>query len=266
MKQIQTELLESVMVARIGNLPGGYMNDQTATELVALLDQLDDLPSVRCVIFTGAEDGVFIRHFDVQVLEERGRKMAEKGFTFDCSRPVPETPYLQALRRIELSPLPFIAALNGTAMGGGFELALACDFRLAQDGPYQIGLPEINIGLLPGAGGTQRLTRLLGQARALELIMTGTVLSPRRAAEYGLLMRCTDGPVLPEAMQLAKTLAAKPPRAMAHIKQLINGANEQPLEQGLADERTLFCDLMVDEHSIELMRRMNSGEIVITGE
>jgi len=132
----------------------GCLDPRSETELAAALDAIDADAALRAVVVTGTGGGVFVRHYDVVTLEARARQMAERGLSFSLDRPVPESPYLRCLRRIESSPRPFIAAIDGIAMGGGFELALACDLRLAQAGDYPIGLPEVNIGLLPGAGGT----------------------------------------------------------------------------------------------------------------
>lgn len=242
-----------IAVVRFSNPPDGYMTDETSIGLLAALDQIDANDAIRAVILTGANDGVFIRHFDVRILESRGRDLREKGVTFTLDRLVPEAPLHTALRRIERSPLPFIAALNGTAMGGGFEIALACDIRLAQEGDYWIGLPEVNIGLLPGAGGTQRLPAVIGQARALEFILTGATVTPVRAAELGLVSRAVNAPVLAHARALAGSLAAKPQKALAHVKHLMRGNGS------LDAERTLFCDLMVSDEAIDLMSAMNAG-------
>ena len=113
--------------------------------------------------------------------------MSDKGMTFDTARPVPESPYLACLRRMENMSKIFIAAINGTAMGGGFELALACDIRLVKDGASHLGLPEVNLGILPGAGGTQRLPRLIGEGRALEMMLLGRTISPAEALDLGIV-------------------------------------------------------------------------------
>jgi len=235
------------------------MDATTEAELAAALDAIDGREDLQVVVLSGAQDGVFIRHYDVGVLEERARKMQARGLTFSIDRPVPESPIHRCLRRIETSPRIFIAALNGTAMGGGYELALACDLRIAQAGDYRIGLPESNIGLLPGAGGTQRLPALVGQARALEYLLLGRTFTPQQAAAAGLVNECCSGSALDRALEIARLLAAKQPAALAHIKRLVRSA------AGFADERTLFCDLMVDSRSIEMMAQMNAGERRIEG-
>jgi len=251
-----------VAVLRFHNPPHGTMDGTTEVELEAALDAIENTEALRVAILTGAQDGVFIRHYDVRVLEERARKMQARGLTFSTERPVPDSPIHRCLRRIETSNKMFIAALNGTAMGGGYELALACDLRIAQDGDYRIGLPESNIGLLPGAGGTQRLAGLIGPAKALEYILLGKTFTPALAAAAGLVNECCTGPALERALELARQLAAKQPRALAHIKRLLRGANAGT---AFADERTLFCDLMVDPRSIELMAQMNAGKLRIEG-
>lgn len=251
---------------RFHNPPHGFMDERTENELGSALDAIDAAPDLAAVVLTGAEDGVFIRHYDVGVLEARARAMAARGLKFTTDRPVPESPIHRCLARIEASPRIFIAALNGTAMGGGYELALACDLRYAQRGPWRIGLPETNIGLLPGAGGTQRLAALIGADRALESILLGRTFSPEEAAAAGLVHACVEAPVLGYALGIAARLADRPLAALAHVKRLVRSAARVPFAQGLAEERTLFCDLMVNPATIEHMRQMNAGERAITGE
>lgn len=253
---------DGIVVLRFDNPPHGYMDGATEAELEAALDEIERTERLRVVILTGAQQGVFIRHYDVGVLEERARKMQARGLTFSTDRPVPESPIHRCLRRIEASPRIFIAALNGAAMGGGYELALACDLRIAQAGDYRIGLPESNIGLLPGAGGTQRLPALVGRAKALEYLLLGRTFDPKEAVLAGLVNECCPGPALERALEIARQLAAKQPRALAHVKRLVRRVDAD----GLAEERTLFCDLMVDSRSIELMKQMNSGERGIEGD
>ena len=166
-QRLASQAQGAVLQVQLFNPPLGCMDAQTETELLALLDRVDATPAWRVVLFTGRDAGVFVRHYDVGVLEQRGRDMAARGLRFVLDRPVPEAPLHRALARIEASDRIFIAAINGTCMGGGYELALACDLRYAQAGRYRIGLPEVNIGLLPGAGGTQKLQRVMGAARAL---------------------------------------------------------------------------------------------------
>jgi len=247
-------------ILRFLNDDSGYMDDGTEVALGEAIDSVEADDSVRAVILTGGRLGVFIEHFDLCVLEARGRALAARGKTFNADRPVPETPLHLAFRRIEESGKPYLCAINGTAMGGGFELALCCDLRIAEDGPYKIGLPEINAGLLPGAGGTQNLPRLIGLGRALELLLLGKTVSPREAEALCLVHRCVSGSALSCALEIAGQLAAKPPRAIAHIKRLARAAQILPRDAGMSLERTLFCDLLVSPESIERMAALNAGK------
>ena len=261
MTQISIEKDGAVAVVRFTNPPDGYMDGDTVPEITVMLDQVEGDNEVRAVILTGGLPDVFVRHYSVVELEARARGLRADGVeTADLTRPVPERDLHRDFRRIEDSPKPFIAAINGTAMGGGFELALRCDFRIAQDGPYSIGLPEVNIGILPGAGGTQQLSRIIGQAKTLELTLLGKTLSPREAAAYGLVTECCDGPALDRALEIAQELATKSPHALAYIKHLVRRSELVAPMDGLAAERTLFTDLLVRDEAVELMTEMNRGK------
>jgi enoyl-CoA hydratase len=188
--------------------------------------------------------------------------MIECGKSFSVERPVPKSVIHHCIERIENSPLIFIAALNGTAMGGGFELALGCDIRLAQNGDYQLGLPELNLGLLPGAGGTQAMASLIGTGPALFNLLTAKVFSPQELLSAGLVSACTDD-VMAEALRLASQIEAVPFRACANIKKLVRNAPRWRHADGLAAERTLFCDCMVDPMAQPLMDDVVSGKRTI---
>ena len=260
MTQIEIEQNGAVLLAKITNPPQGFMDPETEMEVAALLDRVDANEDIRSVVFTGGMPGVFIRHYNVGVLAETAAKMSARGMQFDTSRSVPESPYHVCLRRMTESPVAFIAALNGIAMGGGFELALACDIRIALDGDYDLGLPEINVGLLPGAGGTQRLPRLIGEGRAFEMIARGRTVSPAEALEWGIISEIVDRDVVARGMEIAEELSRKPMRAFRNIKQLMRRGLDRPLEEGLADERTLFCDVLVDGETMERMSELNVGQ------
>jgi len=161
MPQIKIEKDAAVAIVTFNNPPDGYMDSDMVTGITAMLDQVEGDDDVRAVVLTGGLDGVFIRHYTIVELEARGRKLREGTAGFDVTHPTPEPPLHAAFRRIEESRKPYVAAINGTAMGGGFEMTLRCDFRIVQDGPFHLGLPEINLGILPGAGGTQRLSRII---------------------------------------------------------------------------------------------------------
>lgn len=260
MSQVSSELVGHTLVVRFTNPPHGYMDGGTMPELEPLIARAETDDEVHCVIFTGGLPGVFIRHYSVAELERLSDSLTERGFEADVSTPGPESLLHQVFRRVQELPKPTIAAINGTAMGGGFEFALCCDIRIAEDGPYSLGLPEINIGILPGAGGTQKLARLVGTARALELILRGRTVTPREAAGLGIVHEVADaGLVVQRAMDYAEDLCRKSPLAVRHIKELVRTATETPLNEGLARERTLFLDLLVSNEARSLMHDMNQG-------
>lgn len=250
----------AVAIATFTNPPDGYMDDATVPEIHAVVDEVEKDDAVRAVVFTGGQAGVFIRHYSIVDLAARAAEMREQGIRVDLEHPVPERNLHATYRRIEESRKPYIAAINGTAMGGGFELALRCDIRVVEDGPYWLGLPEINLGLLPGAGGTQKLGRIVGETRALEMMLLGRTVSPQEAAALGIVTECCDGPVLERAMAYARELAGKPARAVAHIKWLTRNAPRLDPFRGSAEERTRFADLMGTAEAERLMAEMNRGE------
>ncbi|MFK7732544.1 MAG: enoyl-CoA hydratase/isomerase family protein [Pseudomonadales bacterium] len=259
MQRLLLEKDSGIWTVRFHNPPHHYMDQHTATAFEAVLDEVQSSNEVRVVILTGSEPGMFIRHYDVGELLQLGKDLAEQGAQFSIDKPSPEADIHRCYRRMEELPVPFIAAVNGSAMGGGFEIALASDIRLVQDGEFDLGLPEVNIGILPGAGGTQRLPRIIGQGRALQMMLLGETISPRQAADYGIAMECVAGDVQQRAMEIAQRLAALPPKALGHIKQLVRSTADYSLEEGLARERTLFMDLMVSKDGLERMQTIVDG-------
>lgn len=264
MPQITVTRADGIATITITNPPRGYMDATTVAELDAATASLETDRTVRAVVVTGGVPGVFIRHYSVHELETLARQLRQRNITVDPTRPLPPRDIDRVFGRIEAMPKPVIAAINGYAMGGGFELALSCDLRIAQEGDYELGLPEVRLGILPGAGGTQKLPALVGVARALEITLRGRTLQPREAFALGLLHELTPaGRALERAQQLAAELAALPPRAVGHIKRLVRHATATPREDGLALERTLFLDLLLSDEALERMHRMNADDLDI---
>jgi enoyl-CoA hydratase len=240
------------------------MDSGTVPELDALTKELEADESVRAVVLTGGLPGVFIRHYSVIELANLSKGLRERGTVVDISNRLPERDLDRVFKRIETMPKPVIAAVNGLAMGGGFELTLCCDLRIAEEGDYEMGLPEVNIGILPGAGGTQKLARLVGMARALEMTLRGRTVSPKEAFDLGIVQELTPAAgALARAKAIAAEIAAKPALSVAHIKRLVRQTPETPLEAGLALERTLFLDTMVSDDGFRLMSKMNEQDLDI---
>jgi enoyl-CoA hydratase/carnithine racemase len=160
----------------------------------------------------------------------------------------------QVLDRLAAEAPVFVAAIGGHALGGGYEIALACDLRLAADGGYRIGLPEVTLGLLPGTGGTQRLPRLIGRGRALELMTTGRTVTPDEAHRLGMVDRLVPAAELDRAVaELAATLAAGAPLAIAAVKRAVVDGLDRPLGDALRHELEQLAPLFASDDAREGM-------------
>ena len=186
---------------------------------------------MRAIVLTGAGDRAFAAGADIKEMADGDARVARAAAGSSAGTD------LRAIQK------PLIAAVRGFALGGGCELAMACDLIVAGD-DAQFGQPEIRIGVMPGAGGTQRLTRAIGKARAMELILTGRSIDAREAERLGLVTRVVPAEAtLESALALAAQIAAMPPLAVAAAKRAINEAYDASLTDGLADERQAFFDL-----------------------
>lgn len=211
-------------------------------ELADALETLDADGQTRVAVLTGAGERAFAAGADILELADQTpeRLRAEGRF--------------EAWDRIWAVGIPLIAAVRGYALGGGCELAMSCDLIVAGD-DAQFGQPEIRIGVMPGAGGTQRLTRAIGTARAMELVLTGRSMPADEALQAGLVTRVVPAAqTLDDALALADTIAAQPPLAVRAAKRSVRAAAEQPLSIGLRRERDAFFDLFGSEDQREGMR------------
>jgi enoyl-CoA hydratase/carnithine racemase len=216
------------------------LSPELMEELANELERLDPDPEVRCVVIAGS-DKVFAAGADIKA-------MAERSFAEALRHPA-----AGFWRRLAAIKTPMIAAVSGYALGGGCELALACDMIVAAEGAT-FGQPEINLGIIPGGGGTQRLARVLGKQRAMELVLTGERFDAAAALELGLVNRVVEGDGwLDEAMALAATVAERPPIAARLAKQAVIAAEETALSAGLENERRLYELAMATEDRVEGM-------------
>jgi enoyl-CoA hydratase len=196
---------------------------------------------IGAVVVTG-DAKAFAAGADVKLLAERSSKQ------------VAELELEKLWAPIEQFPKPFLAAVEGFALGAGCELAMHADLIVAAE-TARFGLPEVKLGIMPGAGGTQRLTRAIGKFAALRLLLTGDMFSGTRAYELGLASEVVpEGNALPRALDLASQIAALPPLALAAIKRAALEGPEQPLPQALAMERSLFQSLFDTQDQKEGMR------------
>ena len=206
------------------------LNIKTREEGAALLEELRNDPSVGVVVFTGAGDKAFIAGADIAEfagrtsITQRDVMMGRSLFT-----------------AIDTFPKPVIAMINGFCLGGGCELALACDIRIASENA-QFGQPEINLGIIPGGGGTQRLTRLVGEGKAMEMILTGQFIDAKTAHAIGLVNHVVPADQLEtKTMEIAQHMSRKSPIALQLAKEAVKIASRSNLDEGLRREVDLFA-------------------------
>jgi len=219
------------------------LNAKTIRELLAAVEDLSRDGSVRAVVLTGAGDKAFVAGADVAEMSgftpERAREFALLGH--------------QVCTAIEAAPQPWIAAVNGFALGGGCELALACDIRIASENA-KFGQPEINLGITPGFGGTQRLPRAVGDGWAKYLVLSGRYVRADEALRIGLVqVVVTKDELMTQAMTLAEELAGKSPLAMRYCKAAVQAASNSDVTTGQGIERDLFALAFASEDQSEGM-------------
>lgn len=234
-QSILTELEEGILLISI-NRPDklNALNSTVIDELAAVVDDIYTNPAIKGAIITGTGEKAFVAGADIsefsQLDQAGGEALARKGqeLVFD---------------RIEQAPKPIIAAVNGFALGGGCELAMACHFRLASENA-RFGQPEVNLGLLPGYGGTQRLTRLIGKGKAMELMLTGQMMTAAEALQWGLVNYVySPAELLPKAKSLLQQIISKAPLAITKIIELSNAAAAGD-KDGFEREIKAFGELM----------------------
>lgn len=213
------------------------LNADLLKELNRCFQGLSESREVRVILLTGSGDKAFVAGADIaamsQMKENEAAEFAKLGH--------------ETMNSVENCRHPVIAAVNGFCLGGGFELALSCDFIYASE-RAKLGLPEVGLGLFPGWGGTQRLTRLLGKNRAKEIILSGKMLSADEAYQWGIVNRvCKPEELLAETQKVAHEIAQKGPVAVSFAKQLINVACQTTLEEGLRNERNSFPECFKTE-------------------
>lgn len=216
----------SITTIRLQNPPLNLVTLELTKVLDAALAGIEADRDVRCVIVTGTGERAFCAGSDVKEFESlRGRVGGGKLLLEKA-----------VYRRLAKLPVPTIAAIQADALGGGLELALCCDLRVA-DERAKLGLPEVRLGVMPGSGGTQRLPRIVGPARAKEMILMGDLLDAGQAAEIGLVNRVAPvGEVMDAARAMAGTIASRGPIAVREAKKVIDIAGDTPLDEGFAAE------------------------------
>lgn len=231
-ENLKVELHRNVAIVTI-NRPDklNALNQKTIEELHQAFASLTGRDETRALVITGAGEKAFVAGADISEIRDQdplqAREFSQRG--------------QQLMRRIETTDKPVIAAINGFALGGGLELALACHFRYASENA-RLGLPEIKLGIIPGFGGTQRLSRLVGRSRALEMMLTGEPIDAQSAERYGLVQGVMPaGQVLDHAIGIAEGLSKAAPHAVRAILEATDRGLDMPLDQALDFETARFA-------------------------
>lgn len=241
-RQCLVETKNRVLMITINRPPMNTLSRQTLLDIEKVLNEAENDDSIRAVLISGAGEKMFSAGADITEFGSMGDK-EEGNKTLIRMH--------ELFNRIENYPKPVIACINGKALGGGNELQMACHLVVAADSA-ELGLPEVRLGIIPGYGGTQRLPRLIGRRRALELMLSGDRISAEKALEYGLVNRVVPAEkVREEAFNLAAQLASGAPLAIKGILDSVYRGSEQDLEAGLAVERENSLAVSGSEDAIE---------------
>ncbi len=240
---IRTEIEERIATLTIDHPPVNSFNRQVVTELEEALDELLANDEVKAIVITGGGTNAFVAGADIPEIKA---SLEQPGEDFSVAREFLEKGQRLFLK-IERATKPIIAAINGFCLGGGLELAMACHMRVCSD-RARLGQPEINLGIIPGWGGTQRLPRIVGKGKAIELILTGDMITAQEAYRLNLVNKVVPaGAVLKEARDLARKIVSKSKFPIAAALRAIDQGTALPIEEGLRVEAEQFVGLAATE-------------------
>ena len=264
-KHLEIEDQGQIIICYLSNPPTHTLTAQGLLEIRDFLDSLVSNKELRILAFTGAGEDVFIRHYEVGELADT----AEKNIDRQEETKKPENNPIKELHGFHKMLLKIrdldaivVAGINGNTAGGGCEFSLGCDLRVMSSGDYFIGLPETSVGILPGGGGTQRVARLIGSSRALDLILHGQLISNVKALEFGIINEILPKEsFLKSLKEYCQILANRAPIALREVKRVIHRGMDLPLEEALLLEQEDFNKTMNSKDAANAMRTMlNSKE------
>ena len=248
-----------IVTCYLSNPPTHTLTAEGVIEIHKFLDIMEAKKDLRVLAFTGDGDEVFIKHYEVGELAETAEKNLNK--TQVNSDPKELHGFHRMLLRLRDLDAIVIAGINGNTAGGGCEFSLGCDLRIMSDGDYKIGLPETSVGILPGGGGTQRLARLIGASRALDLILHARLLTPHEAESYGIINKIIPHKNFHEGLNhYCQDIANRAPIALSQVKKIIHKGLDMTLEEGLLLEQKAFDITMNSEDAAQAMRALLTAE------
>lgn len=248
-----------IVTCYLSNPPTHTLTAEGVIEIHKFLDIMEAKKDLRVLAFTGDGDEVFIKHYEVGELAETAEKNLNK--TQVNSDPKELHGFHRMLLRLRDLDAIVIAGINGNTAGGGCEFSLGCDLRIMSDGDYKIGLPETSVGILPGGGGTQRLARLIGASRALDLILHARLLTPHEAESFGIINKIIPHKNFHEGLNhYCQDLANRAPIALSQVKKIIHKGLDMTLEEGLLLEQKAFDITMNSEDASQAMRALLTAE------
>jgi enoyl-CoA hydratase len=242
-----TETDRGVVVAAYTNAPMNYFVGEGVEELAALIPAWR-APEVRAVVITGGPADRYLTHYSV---EELSGLAADRPTMSSLGTDVNDG-YHALVQDLSDLEKPVVAGMSGDTMGGGLELSLGCDIRIAQRGDFSIGFPEVSLGIIPGGGGTQRLPRIIGVGPALDFVLRGRIVSPEQALALGLVSEIADDPRA-RALEVAANLVRQSPTALAAAKRSILRGSSLPLSEGLRVEADAFLATMLTDEAVAAM-------------
>jgi enoyl-CoA hydratase/carnithine racemase len=253
------------MICYLSNPPSHTLNSSGVQEIHKFLDIIEKKDDLRVLAFTGEGENVFIRHYEVGELADSAEKNIESNK--ETGDPTELHAFHRMLLRLRELDAIVVAGINGNTAGGGCEFSLGCDLRVMADGDFLIGLPETSVGILPGGGGTQRLSRLIGSSRALDLILHAKLLKPLEAYNLGIINKLlTEKKFKEELDEYCEDLVNRAPIALSQVKKIIHQGLEMSLEDSLLLEQKAFDVTMNSKDAARAMRSLLNAQENIENE
>ena len=243
------------VICYLSNPPTHTLTSSGVNEIHEFLDQIEKRDDLRVLAFTGDGENVFIKHYEVGELANTAERNLETKK--DKQDPKELHAFHTMLLRLRDLDAIVVAGINGNTAGGGCEFSLGCDLRIMADGNFLIGLPETSVGILPGGGGTQRLSRLIGSSRALDLILHAQLLSPKEAFDLGIINKLvSEASFNQELISYCEDLSNRAPIALQQVKKIIHQGLEMTLEESLLVEQKAFDVTMNSKDAARAMRAL----------